>query len=121
MTWQFSSFTILSQYHFAQIHSLWLSVFDSFEVFCLGAPLQPSIHLCLPPLSLQCSLVSPSWPAKPFGTSCQVLAQMTFAVSPLPGRSELVMGFPTPSSFKNNLQCESKLGCGLVFFLMNDI
>lgn len=45
MTGQFSSFTILSQYHFAQIHSLWLSVFDSFEVFCLAAPLQPSIHL----------------------------------------------------------------------------
>ena len=118
MALHLSPFTVLNQCHFAQILPLWLSGFDSFEVSCLAAPPhQPSFP------------ISPTFPLVPFCSSklaskaiqelCQILAQMTFAVSPLPSRNELIMGVPTPSSFKYNLQHESKLGCGLDFFLRN--
>lgn len=114
----FISLQVLNQCHFAQILPLWLSGFYSFEVSCLSAPPhQPSFP------------ISPTFPSVQFGSSklaskdiqklCQILAQMTFAFGPLPSRNGLIVGVPTPPSFKYNLQHESKLGHGLEFVLMN--
>lgn len=118
MTLRLFPFTVLNQCHFAQILPLWLSGLDSFEVSYLAAPPH---QLSFP--------ISPTFPLVQFSSSklaskaiwelCQILAQMTFAVSPLPSRNELLMVVPTPQSFKYNLQQESKLVCGLDFFLMN--
>lgn len=118
MTLHFSPFTVLNQCYFAQILLLWLSLFGSFEASCLAAPPhQPSF-----PVSLSCPSVkfgSSKLASKAIGDLCQILARMTFAVGPLPSRNELIMGVPTPSSFKYDLQHESELGCSLDFFLMN--
>lgn len=118
MTLHLLAFTVLNQCYFAQALPLWLPEFGSFEVSCLATPPhEPSFP------------VSPTFPSVQFGSTnlaskaiwelCQILALMTFAVSPLPSRNELIMWVPTPSSFKYNLQRESELGCNLDFFLMN--
>lgn len=106
----------LNQCNFEQILPLWLSGFDSFEVSCLVAlPQQPSF------------LISPTFPLVQFGSPklaskatwelCQLLAQVTFAVSPLPSRNEPIIRIPPPWCFRYNLQHKFRLGCGLDFFL----
>ena len=82
--------------------------------FLLSYSSMPAIFSCLSHFpSVQFG--SPKLASKAVRELHQILAQITCAISPLPSRNELILGVPTPSSFKYNLQRESKLGCGLDF------
>lgn len=65
----------------------------------------PAILPLLP--SVQCD--SSKLASKAFWELCQILAHVTFAVSPSPSRNELIRRVPIPSSLKYKLQHESRL------------